>query len=184
MEIITVLLISLALAMDSFSVSTIAGTSLKTIKYQQAILIASYFGFFQFFMTYLGWYGGSVFSKTMNGADHWIAFGLLAIIGGRMILESFKDQEERIFVLNHKVLFILAIATSIDALGVGISYSLLDEPILFISIVIGITAFVLSYVGVYLGKSLQKLLKNKMELIGGIVLIGIGIKIFIENGVF
>ncbi len=184
MDIITGILIALALAMDSFSVAITAGSSLKKVESNQAFLIACYFGVFQFLMTCLGWYGGSFFNKTVITFGHWIAIILLTIIGGKMILDSFKNEKNKKFVFTHKLLIILAIATSIDAFGVGLSYVFLNKPILIISIVIGITAFILSYIGVYLGKYLKNIFKNKMELIGGLILIGIGIKIAIDHGVF
>lgn len=173
-----------ALAMDSFSVSVTAGSSMKDIKIYQSLLIAGYFGFFQWLMTCLGWYGGLCLNDLISSIDHWIALGLLVLIGGKMIYESFKCNQEKSFIFNHKILLILAIATSIDAFGVGLSYSLLDKPIIFISVLIGIITFIFSFFGVYIGKCLHCILKNKMELIGGLILIGIGIKIAIDHGVF
>jgi putative Mn2+ efflux pump MntP len=184
MEIFTGFLIAVALAMDAFSVSITAGSGTRKLMFRQALLIAGYFGFFQFFMTGLGWLGGSLFSEVINSFDHWIAFGLLLVIGGKMVIESFRKQQREQFSFNHKVLLVLAIATSIDALGVGLSYSLLNKPILVTSIIIGAVAFGFSYTGVYLGKMLQKIFQNKMELVGGIILIGIGFKIAIEHGAF
>lgn len=184
MELMSSILIGIALAMDSFSVSIAGGSNLKKVKFTQALLVGVYFGFFQFFMTYLGWQGGVLFSDLINSFDHWIAFFLLVGIGGKMIWESFNNDKEQEFSLNHKILFILAIATSIDALGVGLSYALLDKSILKVSIIIGIIAFIFSYAGIYLGKYLKHILKNKAELAGGIILIGIGFKIAIDHGAF
>lgn len=184
MDIITGILVAVALAMDAFSVSITAGANSKKFILRQALLISGYFGFFQFFMTGLGWLGGSLFSEIINATDHWIAFILLLLIGGKMIIESFKKAEHQQFSFSHKALFVLAVATSIDALGVGLSYSLLSKPILITSIIIGAVTFGFSYLGVYLGKVLQKVFQNKMELIGGLILIGIGLKIMIEHGVF
>lgn len=184
MEFISSLLIAIALAMDSFTVSIAGGSNLKNVKFSHALLVGAYFGFFQFFMTYLGWQGGVLFSDLINSFDHWIAFFLLFFIGGNMIWASFKDDNEKVFSLNHKILLILAIATSIDAMGIGLSYALLNKNILIVSIIIGITAFLFSYIGIYLGKMLKEILQNKAEFAGGLILIGIGFKIALDHGVF
>jgi manganese efflux pump family protein len=184
MEVVSALLVGIALAMDSLSVSITAGSTMKNIKIYQVLLIAVYFGFFQWLMTFLGWYGGLFLNDIISNFDHWIAFGLLVFIGGKMIHESFKDENKKKFIFNHKILFILAIATSIDALGVGLSYAFLDKPILFTSVIIGIVAFLFSYLGVFLGKILHNVLQNKVEIVGGLILIGIGIKILIDHGAF
>ena len=181
MELITTFLIAGALAMDAFSVSIAIGSNLKKIKLSQVLLVAGYFGFFQFFLTVLGWYGGTLFQDFIQNFAHWIAFGLLMLIGGKMILESFESSDEKTFNFSHKMLFVLAIATSIDALAVGVSYAVLNKPLFIASILIGLVAFAFSYAGVYLGKSLQKVLGNKMELLGGIILIGIGIKMLLAG---
>lgn len=184
MEIAGTFLIAIALAMDSFTVSLSGGASLKTIKLRSAFLVGAYFGFFQFFMSMVGAKGGEALNSLINTFDHWIALGLLLIIGGKMIVESFKKSDTKTFSLQHRKLFLLAIATSIDALGVGLSYALLNKSFLFPSIVIGIVAFAFSAAGLYLGKFLKKILKNKAEFIGGLILIAIGINIAIEHGAF
>lgn len=177
-------IIAIALAMDALTVSISGGAALNKTTLKKALFVASYFGFFQFFMPILGWYGGMFFNKIIDSYDHWIAFGLLIIIGGKMILEFFWGAEEKEFSLNHKLLFILSIATSIDALGVGLSYAFLNKAIMTPSIIIGIVTFIFSTIGVYLGKSLKKVLKNKAEFVGGIILMAIGINILINHGVF
>ncbi|MBT4917185.1 manganese efflux pump [Candidatus Peregrinibacteria bacterium] len=184
MELLNTVLIAIALAMDSFTVSISGGSSMKKIKLKDSITIGLYFGFFQFFMTVLGWKSGIVFSEIIDSFDHWIALGLLVFIGGKMIFNSFKKTECTKFSFTHKTLFILAIATSIDALGIGLSYALLDKSVIFTSTIIGIVAFTFSAGGIYLGKLCKKALKNKAELIGGILLILIGLKIAYEHGVF
>lgn len=184
MEILSTILIAIALAMDSFSVSICGGASLKKIKTKDAITVGLYFGFFQALMTLVGWKGGQLFGTIIDSFDHWVALGLLLFVGGRMIYHSFDDHEDCKFQLTHKILLILAIATSIDALGIGLSYALLDKDVIFSSIIIGITAFTFSAAGLYLGKKLKKLLKNKAEFIGGVILIIIGFKIAYEHGVF
>ena len=174
-----IILIALALAMDCFAVSLSAGTILKQPKINQTITIGLYFGLFQGMMTFIGYFLGKYFEKFINSFDHWIAFGLLLIIGGKMIYESFEKNKKENFSMKHKVLLILAIATSIDAFGVGLSFAFLDYEILFSSLIIGLASFLLSIIGVYTGKFLQTVLGKKAELVGGLVLIGIGINILI-----
>jgi putative Mn2+ efflux pump MntP len=178
------LFIAVALAMDAFTVSISGGAALKRPKFSQALLVGAYFGFFQFFMPPLGWYAGRYFRVVIDSYDHWIAFTLLAVIGGKMIVESFKKDGGHEFALSHKVLFVLAIATSIDALGIGLSYAFLGKPIFLPSITIGIMTFLFSVCGVTLGKMLKKLLKNKALLIGGVILLLIGFKVLADHGVF
>lgn len=184
MELFSTLLIAIALAMDSFTVSISGGASLKKVTFKNAFTIGLYFGFFQMIMTLIGWKGGQLFCTIIDSFDHWIALGLLALIGGKMIYHSFSETESSPFSFNHKILLILAIATSIDALGIGLSYALLDNPVIIPSIIIGVVAFLFSFIGLYLGKILKTLLKNKAELIGGAILICIGLKIAYEHGVF
>ena len=178
---ITIILIAFGLAMDSFTVAISGGAATLKAKIKSALLVAFYFGFFQGFMTFLGWYGGSAFNAWIEAFDHWVAFVLLIFIGGKMIREAIKNKEIKKIKLTHKLLFILAIATSIDALGTGISFAFLDASIITPSLVIGITAFLFSFFGFYLGKMLSKILKNKAMLAGGIILIGIGFKILVEH---
>jgi putative Mn2+ efflux pump MntP len=182
MEIISILLVGIALSVDTFSISITAGASTKNIKIYESLLIATYFGFFHWFMTVLGWLGGTLFNGYIYKYDHWLAFILLILIGGKMIQESFNEKDTKKFVFSHKVLFGLAIATGVDAFGVGLSYSLIDKPIYTISALIGIIVFILSYLGVYLGDLLNKIIRNKMELIGGLVLMIIGVKIVFDHG--
>ncbi len=176
------LIIAVALAMDSFTVSISGGASLKKVNFKNALLVGLYFGIFQLLMFLIGYWGGNPFRSYIDSFDHWIVLFLLVIIGGKMIIESFEKSEEKEFSLKHKVLIILGIATSIDALGVGLSYSLLDKTYFYPSITIGLAAFLFSINGIYLGKILKRILKKKAELIGGIILIAIGISIAIEHG--
>ncbi|QQR84017.1 manganese efflux pump [Candidatus Peregrinibacteria bacterium] len=134
-------------------------------------------------MTLLGWYGGQFFNAWIQPFDHWVAFGLLAFIGAKMIWESFEESESG-FRFTHTVLFTLALATSIDAMGVGLSYSVLNQPVFNFSFLIAAVAFGFSFAGIYLGKWLQSILRNKMDLIGGLILIAIGIKLLVDHGVF
>lgn len=184
MEPINTLIIAVALAMDSFTVSISGGATLKKIQIRNALLVGIYFGFSQLIMFLIGYIGGDNLRDHIDLYDHWIALGLLIVIGGKMIFESFSKSNKQKFSLKHKTLLILAFATSIDSMGVGFSYSLLNKPLLIASIVIGIVAFTFSAFGLYLGKIFGQILKKKAELLGGIILIAIGINIAIEHGAF
>lgn len=184
MDFLNNILIALALAMDAFTVAISSGASLKRVKAKTALLVALYFGFFQFAMTLIGFLGGRFFSAFIDSFDHWIALGLLIIIGGRMIWVSLKSAGDKKFSLSHKILLVLALATSIDALGVGLSYAFLNQSLYIPAIIIGIVAFIFSGFGVYLGKFLKQLLKNKAGLVGGLILIGIGLKLAFDHGAF
>lgn len=185
MEFITVLFIAISLAMDAFAVSVTNGISIPCFNCKDAAKQGIYFGSFQFAMPVIGWILGSSVKDYIETVDHWIAFILLAIIGGNMILGSIQKEEDSICckngTLSAKCLIPQAIATSIDALAIGISFALLDVNILYASAIIGIIAFVLSYFGGILGKGLGGFLQKKAELAGGLVLIGIGIKILVEH---
>jgi len=133
-------------------------------------------------MTFFGWLLGSSFQKIIDSFDHWVAFSLLVFIGGKMIYETFNGEKKNDFKMQHKTLLILAIATSIDAFGIGLSFALLEQSIMKPSVIIGIVSFILSIVGVYTGKSLQKILGKKAEFLGGIILIGIGMNILLKHG--
>lgn len=184
MELTGILLVATALAMDSFTVSISGGASLKKVKIKHAVLVGLYFGGFQAFMALLGCKGGGLINEYINAFDHWIALGLLLFIGVEMIIESSKKSETSTFTLKHKTLMLLALATSIDALGVGLSYALLNKPFLCSAIIIGVVAFLFSSFGLYLGKCLKKILGKKAEFAGGIILILIGVNIAIEHGAF
>jgi putative Mn2+ efflux pump MntP len=184
MELINTLVIAVALAMDSFTVAISGGAVLKKIRIRNALLVGIYFGFSQLIMFLIGYIGGDRLRNHIDYYDHWIALGLLIIIGGKMIIESFSKSDKQKFSLKHKTLLILAIATSIDALGVGFSYSLLNKSLFIPSIIIGIIAFIFSTFGIYLGKIFKQVLKKKAEIFGGIILIAIGINIAIEHGAF
>lgn len=182
MDIFSISLIALGLAMDAFAVSITSGFAIKYIKIKNALMIAIFFGLFQAIMPVVGWLAGYTLKDFISGIDHWIAFGLLSIIGVKMIYESFKlSDKERVDPLNVSVLFVLSIATSIDALAVGISLSFLNISIALPSIIIGIITFLLSFMGVYIGNKLGHFFEKKIEILGGIILIAIGIKILIEH---
>jgi len=183
MFILTILFIALALAMDCFAVSITSGSMIKPLKINNALKIALYFGAFQAVMPFIGWLAGLSLRDFISNIDHWIAFGLLSLIGCRMIYESTKLQsgEKEFNPLKGYVLFTLSIATSIDALAVGISFAFLKIYIVAPILVIGVVTFLLSFLGVFVGNRFGHFFENKMEIIGGIILIGIGTKILVEH---
>ncbi len=183
MSIIEILLISLGLAMDAFAVSVTSGVTYKNMKVQLSLRIALFFGIFQAVMPLIGWSAGQYFKSYVESFDHWIAFALLVAIGGKMIYEAriMEETEKRMDCSSYVVLAGLALATSIDALAVGLSFSFLKIDIILPVIIIGLVTFVLSYAGVLLGKRFGHLFENKMEIIGGLVLIGIGLKILLQH---
>lgn len=185
MDIITILLTGISLAMDAFSVSVTDGIILKKPRFFQSLKIALFFGVFQFLMPCIGYLLGSVFARYITAFDHWIAFVLLGFIGGKMIWEAVHPEDEccesQKNPLDAYTLFILAIATSIDALAVGITFATMAVPVLTASLIIGILTFFICLAGVYFGSICGNLLGNKAEIAGGLVLIGIGTKILIEH---
>jgi len=179
---IAILLIAFGLAMDSFSVSIANGLSTKTFKTSKALTIAIFFGFFQGLMPILGWVAGESMADYISAFDHWVAFILLTIIGVKMIFESITNKPNNFLrTYNIKVILILSVATSIDALAVGLSFSFLGISIFFAAIIIGVVAFFLSFLGVYVGRRFGKFLKNRIEILGGLILIGIGLKILFDH---
>jgi len=181
-ELIILTPIAFALAMDCFSVLISSGITIRKIKLTHALKIAIAFGIFQMFMPIVGWAVGFILQEIVMELDHWIAFGLLTIIGIRMIRNTITDgQKIRANILNNYVLLTLSIATSIDAMAVGIGVVFLEISLIMAVILIGIVTFLLSLLGVFIGKRFGHLFKNRVEAIGGIILIGIGVKILIEH---
>ena len=172
--------IAVGLAMDAFSVSLAGGAALKKDIVKTAVLTGLMFGFFQFAMPVIGWLVGAPISSIINPYGYWIVVALFFFIGGKMIYDAVKGEEEGVSLIGFKVLTLLAIATSIDALAVGISYGLIGEAILLPSIIIGVVAFAFSFSGVLAGHKLSDVLGSKMEIFGGIVLILIGLKFLVE----
>jgi putative Mn2+ efflux pump MntP len=182
MDMVTILLIALSLAMDSFAVSIAHGMTVKNRRVATGLMMGFSFGFFQAFMPVLGWLAGLAFMDLIASFDHWVAFGLLAFIGGKMIYEARNESdEEKDVKLTVSVVLILSVATSIDALAVGLSFSLLQVSIIAPVIAIGVVAFLLSFAGFNFGSKLGKFFERKVQVIGGIVLIAIGIKILLEH---
>jgi putative Mn2+ efflux pump MntP len=168
--------------MDAFAVSITNGITIKHQRINNALKIGIFFGSFQALMPLIGWLAGLRLRDFISGFDHWVAFGLLSLIGGKMIYESTKiGDDKEIRSLNLFVLLLLSIATSIDALAVGLSFAFLKISIATPIIVIGIVTFMLSFLGVLVGNKLGHFFENKMEILGGLILIGIGIKILIEH---
>lgn len=183
MAFLTLLLIAVGLAMDSVTVSISCGLILYKFNFRNSLRIALFMGFFQGSMPVLGWILGSTFNEYVLSVDHWIAFAILLFLGLRMIYEHFTTRDDfRCFdPTSYKVLTGLALATSIDALAVGITFSLIEISILYSGLLIGFTSFVLSFFAVYLGSKFKQKMKIPFELIGGLILILIGTKILIEH---
>lgn len=184
MNLSTIIVIAFALAMDAFAVAICSGAAIKNMRLHHAFRIAAFFGFFQALMPLFGWALGQTTAHLVRDFDHWIAFTILLIIGGKMLYEAFYPDRQRIErrdPLNIYVLIMLSIATSIDAAAVGISMACLDIDILEPILIIGVITFIVSLLGTYIGKKGNEYLEGKVEIIGGLALIGIGIKILIEH---
>lgn len=182
MSFAELLLIAVGLSMDAFAVAVCRGLEMRKINYRQALLIALFFGGFQALMPAVGYLLGAGFAQYINNFDHWIAFVLLAFIGGKMIWEALHEgEEEHAEALNLKMLLMMAVATSIDALAVGITFAFLKVDILSSAALIGVTTFILSFAGVCVGNRFGARYKKKAEVIGGVVLILIGLKILMEH---
>lgn len=183
MQPLTLIGIALGLAMDAFAVAIASGLTLGHVSARQTFRLAWHFGLFQAVMPIIGWLAGLSVSRWISPVDHWIAFGLLAFIGGHMIYEALKDDEERQRGDPTKgwSLILLSIATSIDALAVGLSLALLDVSIWFPALVIGVVCAALTAVGLHLGRRFGSLLGRRMEIVGGVILIGIGLRILTEH---
>lgn len=179
-------LMGVGLAMDAFAVSICKGLGMSKVNKKQAAVIGLFFGGFQAFMPLIGWLLGSRFEQYITSIDHWIAFVLLAFIGGKMIVEAFGAKEEDVVEeydapLKIKDLFILAVATSIDALAVGITFAFLKYPIIEAISIIGITTFVISVGGVYVGNFFGSKYKSKAEFAGGLILVILGLRILLTH---
>ena len=177
-------LIAVGLSMDAFAVALCKGLAMRLLDMKQAAVIALFFGGFQAGMPLLGWLLGSAFKEYITAFDHWIAFGLLLFIGGKMIYEALQPDEDESKDSGRpdiKELLLLAIATSIDALAVGITFAFLHTAILPAVALIGVTTFGLSLLGVALGHRFGIRWKSKAEIVGGVVLVLIGVKILLEH---
>lgn len=184
MDFISTLLIAIALAMDAFSVSLTKGFTLKKISKGQVLWFAIFFGGFQSIMPILGWLGGIQLEWLITTFAPWVAFILLLLIGSNMIRESLSSEEDNYESpdkFSFKELTLLAIATSIDAFAVGITYAVLKTNILIPVIMIGVVAFIFTIIGLYLGKKIGNYFGDKFEILGGAILILLGFKILLEG---
>lgn len=182
-ELLPIILIAIGLSMDALAVSITSGITINCLRVKHAFKIAFFFGAFQAIMPLLGWLAGIGLKSYVETIDHWIAFGLLTFIGMKMIYEAvwINELEKKCDPLNLIVLLGLAIATSIDALAVGITFAFIKVPIITPALIIGVITFTLSLSGVYIGNKIGDKLGSKMEVLGGLILIGIGIKILFEH---
>ena len=184
---IELLLIGVGLSMDAFAVSICKGLAMRRVNKKQALVIGLFFGGFQALMPFIGWALGTQFESYITSIDHWIAFALLAFIGGKMIAEAVRPEDENVEIdkldppLDLKEMLVLAVATSIDALAVGITFSFLEVNIVEAITIIGLVTAVISAIGVFVGNIFGNKYKTKAELAGGLILVLLGLKILTEH---
>jgi len=183
MTFVTLFLIAIGVSADAFAVALGKGLGMRRLNYRHAIIIALSFGVFQALMPLVGWLLGTQFQSLITSVDHWIAFGLLVIVGGKMLYEAFfsKDDEEEDDGLRVRELVVLSFATSIDALAVGISFAFLEVDIVPAILLIGAATAVLSFAAVLIGHRAGTRFKRPAEIAGGLILIGIGTKILFDH---
>ncbi|MCL0062720.1 manganese efflux pump MntP family protein [Peptococcaceae bacterium] len=184
MDLLTISVIAVGLAMDAFAVSVVSGFSIKNLKTANAFKIAMFFGMFQFFMPLVGWKLSINFTDFTHTVSHWVAFLILSFIGCKMLYKALKEEEHRAErnPLDTKVLFVLSIATSIDALAVGVSFAVLEVAVLVPAIIIGLITFCICFAAVFLGNKFgARVPSDKIEIAGGIMFIMIGLKILLKH---
>jgi putative Mn2+ efflux pump MntP len=188
MDIMWLVLVAFGLSVDCFAVAVAAGMEYKDFKAGHALKIGFFFGGFQAAMTVLGWAGGSGFKRVIENYDHWVAFGLLAAAAIHMVIEAFEKEDgdedgkkEKKNPFDTGVLVIMAFATSVDALAVGISFGLIAVPIILAAGIIGAGSFIFSVAGCYVGEAAEKFFGRKINLLGAAILLGIGVKILLEH---
>lgn len=182
MGLIELFLIAVGLSMDAFAVSVCKGFAMPKCTFKKAAIVGLWFGGFQALMPAIGYILGAQFQEAIASIDHWIAFVLLALIGGNMIHEALdNDEEEADASLDVKTMFLLAVATSIDALAIGITFAFLKVNIIPAVCFIGIVTFIISFAGVKIGNVFGVRYKNKAEIVGGVILILLGLKILLEH---
>lgn len=187
MGFLELFLIGVGLSMDAFAVAICQGLSMTKIRWGHTLTVGLYFGGFQALMPFIGWMLGSQFAARIQSFDHWVAFILLMVIGGNMLREALSgegDEAEDAAIgagLDHKKLFLMAIATSIDALAIGITFAFLDTAILPACGIIGTTTFCISVAGVAVGCWFGARYKKRAELTGGVILMLLGVKILLEH---
>ena len=182
MSLIELFILAVGLSMDAFAVSVCKGLSLGKIKAKHMCIAGAWFGGFQALMPLIGYFLGGFFAGMIEQYDHWVAFALLALISGNMIKESFSKESESINDdINFKAMIVLAIATSIDALAVGITFAFFKVNIIFAITLIGIITFILSVIGTKVGNKFGDKYENNAEFLGGVILILLGLKILLEH---
>lgn len=181
MDFVTVFLIAVGLAMDAFAVSIAKGMSVERDRERAALLLAFLFGAFQALMPVIGWLAGLGLRDAIMEVDHWVAFGLLGLIGAKMIHDSTRTEDGRQEDITITIALVLAVATSIDALMVGLSFAFLETPILVPVLTIGVVTFGLSYAGFIFGSRMGILFGRKIKALGGLILILIGLRILLEH---
>ena len=184
LELLTIIGIGIGLAMDAFAVSVVCGAVFRQLRILHALRMALFFGAFQSLMPLLGYAAGKTFEGVIGAYDHWVAFVLLVVVGGKMVVEAFKIEEVEKKPADPSsliALLVLSIATSIDALAVGFTLSLVTHSIGLAVSLIGIITFGLSYAGYAIGKRVGHIFENKIEILGGLILIAIGLKILIQH---
>lgn len=178
----TIILTALGLAMDAFAVSVAGGIAIKRQKVKNALKFGLFFGSFQAIMPVAGWLAGIRLKDFISGIDHWAAFGLLTFIGCKMIYGSFKlEKKEEAVSYGISVMLLLSVATSIDALAVGLSFAFLKISIIVPVLIIGLVTFLMSFIGVFIGNTAGHFFEKKLEALGGLILVGIGVKILLEH---
>ena len=182
MGLIELFLIAVGLSMDAFAVSVCKGLAMPKCTFKKAAIVGLWFGGFQALLPAIGYILGAQFQEAIASIDHWIAFVLLALIGGNMIHEALdNDEEEADASLDVKTMFLLAVATSLDALAIGITFAFLKVSIIPAVCFIGIVTFIISFAGVKIGNVFGARYKNKAEIVGGVILILLGLKILLEH---
>lgn len=186
MDTLSLMLISIGLSVDCFAVAIASGMKYKELKITHALKIGLFFGGFQAGMTFLGWLGGSGLKKTIESFDHWVAFGLLAAAAVHMLIEAFEkesedEEKDEKNPFGTKILLVLAFATSIDSLAVGVSFGLIEVAIMKAAVIIGAGSFIFSLAGAYIGKTMGGLFGRKINILGAVILLGIGVKILLEH---
>jgi len=183
-DILSVVLIAIGLSMDCFAVAIGGSVTMKSLSVWKVLRTSLSFGIFQTIMPVIGWFAGQTVVNLISGYDHWIAFGLLAYVGGKMVCESFhgeNEDESQTDITSGFALISLSIATSIDALAVGLSFAFIEVGITEPSIIIGVVCFAITATGFIVGRTLGAIFGKRAELFGGLVLIGIGIRILVEH---
>jgi putative Mn2+ efflux pump MntP len=182
MDLLTVILISIGLAMDAFAVSICKGLSMRTPSLKAMLIVGLWFGGFQGLMPIIGYFLGESLYQYISAIDHWIAFALLLLIGLNMIREALSGEEENVDAdIGVKVMFLLAVATSIDALAVGISMAMEGADIFVDALIIGVITFAISVAGVKLGSVVGDRFSTKAQILGGVILIALGVKFLLEG---